>query len=84
MIVTRNAAFIRSLTHFATARYFFIQLSLSMEFASTRLARDGSFPWCEEFQFFFWKYFYKAQSGQKKENERRNSNVLNLLTCRQY
>ena len=38
-----------------------------MEFASTRLARDGSFPWCEEFQFFFGNIFTRLKVVRRKK-----------------
>ena len=69
-----NDAFIRFLTYFATVRYFrsywAYQWNSPAVQDSRGMALTISMVW--RVSVFSWQYFYKAQSGQKKENERRN------------
>ena len=67
-------AFIRFLNHFSIIRYLWsnwaYQWNSPVVQDSWGMALTISMVW--RVSVFSWQYFYKAQSGQKKENERRN------------
>ena len=74
MILTRNATFIRFLTHFTTSRYFWSNWAYQWNSPAVQDSRGMALTvsMVRRVSVFSWLYFYKAQSGQKRENERRS------------